>query len=103
MDGEIETVNMKPVEDSSSEEDEEMPKLDEKSQLLLKATTIAMNRNIKKVLKKKLKSIKTDMKSLLGIQDSMAIQQEEIASIKAENQEIKTICNRMEMEQNQLK
>ena len=105
MDVDTESLNPKPTEISSSdsEDEEEMPILDEKSQLLLKATTIAMNRSIKKVLKKKLKPLKQDMKSLLGIQDSMAIQQEEIASIKAENQELKTICSRMEIEQNQLK
>ena len=87
-------------EDSNSEtEEEEMPELDEKAEMLQKAITIAMNRK----MKDHLKPLKRDVKTLLNIKSSLSNQQAEIKTIKAENQELKTICTRMEREQDQLK
>ena len=62
-------------EDSNSEtEEEEMPELDEKAELLQKAITIAMNRK----MKDQLKPLKRDVKTLLNIKSSLSNQQEEI-------------------------
>ena len=90
------------IETASDSEDEEMPELDEKSALLQRAITIAMNKNMKKQLKKRLKPIKRDVNSLLDMKSNIEQHQQEITSIKAENKELKSMCTRMEREHNKL-
>ena len=70
---------------------------------LYKAITQVVTTNFKTDLKKRLEPIKKDVKSLLSLKTSLEEQRSEINTIKAENTQLKDLCNKMVQEHSKLK
>ena len=87
--------------EAGEEEEESIMKIDLDEDALKLSQVIS--RNFKAEMKKRFDPITKDVNSLLQLKQTMENQRSEITIIKAENSQLKELCNKMTQEQDELK
>ena len=85
----------------TEEEEESTTKIDLDEDALKLSQVIS--RNFKAEMKKRFDPITKDVNSLLQLKQTLENQRSEITTIKAENIQLKELCNKMTLEQDELK